>query len=125
MPPGRKPRWVYWRPGIKVFKPVGPPSMIGGEVIITIDEMEAMRLVDYEGLKQEEAANTMKISQPTLNRLLMTARAKIMDAIINGKVIRIEGGDYNYVEDPNFSPGYGFGRGYRRGYGRGRKRYLL
>ncbi len=94
MPPRIKPRWVYWEPGVKIFKPIGIPQRALQEVVITIDEFEATRLVDLEGLNQEEAAKRMNISQPTLNRLLTSSRQKIVDALTNAKMIRIEGGNY-------------------------------
>ena len=59
-----------------------------------VDEYEAVRLKDLEGLEQEECARKMNVSQPTFHRLVLSARKKIADAIINGKAIRIEGGNY-------------------------------
>ena len=80
------------------------------ESVITIDELEAIRLKDYEGLDQENAAKKMNISQPTFHRLLLSARKNISDALVNGKALKIEGGVYKMV---------GFGRG--QGAGRGRQ----
>ena len=62
-----------------------------------------------EGMNQGDAATRMNISQPTLNRLLSSARRKVADALKNGKMIRIEGGQYKYIAP-------------RRGYGGGRWR---
>ncbi len=59
-----------------------------------MEEVEAIRLKDHLGMEQEECAQNMKISRPTFQRILMEGRAKIADALINGKYIRIEGGDY-------------------------------
>jgi predicted DNA-binding protein (UPF0251 family) len=64
------------------------------EVRLTVDEIEAVRLKDLEGLEQEETASRMGISQPTLHRILLSAHAKSADALVNGKALRIEGGDY-------------------------------
>jgi len=64
------------------------------ETVLTVDEFEAIRLKDLEGLDQANAAEKMKISQPTFFRLLDSARKKIADALVNGKAIRIEGGEY-------------------------------
>lgn len=64
------------------------------ESVLTVDEFEAMRLKDLEGLDQEPAAGKMGVSQPTFHRILASARTKISDAIVNGKAIRIEGGVY-------------------------------
>ena len=74
--------------------------------IITVDEFEAVRLKDLLGLEQEEAAKKMNISQPTFHRLVLSARKKIADAIVNGKAIKIEGGNYKM---PNIR---GTGRGF-------------
>ncbi len=62
------------------------------EVILELDEFEAIRLSDFEGLTQEKAAEKMKVSQPTFNRILSSARRKIADALVNGKAIRIQTG---------------------------------
>lgn len=66
------------------------------ETILTVDEFEAIRLKDFLNLEQGEAAKKMNISQPTFHRLLLEARKKIADAIVNGKAIRIEGGNYKF-----------------------------
>jgi predicted DNA-binding protein (UPF0251 family) len=65
--------------------------------IITIDEMEAMRLSDYEGLNQEEVAQRMQVSRPTVTRMLARAHRVVADALVHGKAIRIEGGDYRLL----------------------------
>lgn len=83
-------------PGVTRFNPAGigaPP----GETVLTVDEFEAIRLKDLEGLMQEDGAKKMGISQPTFYRTLVSARGKIADALVNGKIIRIEGGDYRVV----------------------------
>jgi len=74
------------------------------EIILQVDEFEAARLKDLEGLEQEECAKKMSISQPTFHRLVVSARKKLADAIINGKAIRIEGGNY-CLREKNFGSG--------------------
>lgn len=64
------------------------------EVTLSLDEAEAVRLKDLEGLEQEDGADRMGISRPTFQRILASARQKIADAILNGKAIRIEGGNF-------------------------------
>ena len=71
-----------------------PNAANNGIVILRIEEIEAIRLVDFLGLTQQEAAARMGISQKSLWNDLKTARFKIADAIINGKAIQIEGGNY-------------------------------
>ena len=90
--------------------------------ILTIDEFEAIRLRDYEGLDQNEAAKKMGISQPTFQRLYESARGKIADVLVNGKALKIEGGPFRFMGRgkgcSSFGPGFGSGRGFRgRGHG--------
>jgi predicted DNA-binding protein (UPF0251 family) len=85
---------VGFNPNVTYFKPRGIPLVDLDEVILQIDEFEAVRLKDLENLEQEECAQKMNISQPTFHRLVLSARKKIADAIINGKAIKIEGGNY-------------------------------
>jgi len=76
-------------PNITYFKPVGVGLKFLETVTLEIDEFEAIRLKDYMKKDQKLCAKEMKISQPTLNRTLLSARQKIADAIINAKAIRI------------------------------------
>jgi uncharacterized protein len=62
------------------------------EVVMTLDEFEAIRLADLEGLYQEDAAARMGISRPTFGRVLAAAHGKVADALAHGKALRIEGG---------------------------------
>ena len=78
------------RPNSSYFKPAGIPISSIEESKLNPDEFEAIRLIDFQEIPQEEAAKKMQISQPTLSRILKSARKKISDAIINGKAIRIE-----------------------------------
>lgn len=87
-------RRILAEPNVTYFKPRGIPLRQLNEVVISFDEFEAVRLKDLEGLEQEECAKKMKISQPTFHRLVLSARKKIADAIINGKAIQIRGGNY-------------------------------
>lgn len=64
------------------------------EVSLKFEEAEALRLKDVEGLGQTIAAKKMGVSQPTFFRILSSARKKVSDAIINGKAIKVEGGEY-------------------------------
>jgi predicted DNA-binding protein (UPF0251 family) len=112
----RIPRRVWFRPGFTRFGPAGPGIASIGEVVLTMDEFEAIRLKDYEGLDQNEAAKRMGISQSTFQRIYESARKKIADAIVNGKVIRIEGGPYRMM---------GRGREMGRGFGLGRRKNFI
>lgn len=89
-------RRIRFKPNTTYFKPVGIRIVDLEEVILTFEEYEAIRLVDLEEIGQGKAGNMMKISQPTLSRLLKSARRKISEAIIKGKAIKIEGGNYKF-----------------------------
>ncbi len=62
--------------------------------IIKLEELEAVRLKDLEGLEQEECAQKMQVSRPTFQRILISAREKITDSLVNGKTLKIEGGNF-------------------------------
>jgi uncharacterized protein len=94
MPRPRHCRRVCFEPGITYFKPAGVPKTDLEEIVLTVDEFEAIRLKDVDGLEQEQSAQQMNISQPTFHRLYLEARRKIADVIVNGKALKIEGGTY-------------------------------
>ncbi len=96
MPRPRCCRRISSEPGINSFKPAGVSLDELDEIILGIDEFEAVRLKDLEGLEQTECASRMGISQPTFHRLIAGARSKIADALVNGKALRIEGGNVSY-----------------------------
>lgn len=81
-------------PQVTHFKPAGIPASTLESVGLTVEETEAIRLKDLEGLQQEECAQRMRISRPTFHRVLESARRKVADALINGKAVRIEGGNF-------------------------------
>ncbi len=93
------PRRVGFLPQAIYFKPKGIKTGKLEEVVLGNDELEAIRLKDLLGMSQGEAAQEMHISQPTFHRLVLTARQKIADAFVNGKAVRIEGGNINLEED--------------------------
>lgn len=105
------PRPIKWRrvsfmPEVTYFKPAGIPLRALDEVSLSVEEMEAIRLKDGEGLEQEQAAEKMNISRPTFQRVLNSARQKVAGALLNGKAIRIEGGNFEMVP-PLALPGRG------------------
>ncbi|RLG21446.1 hypothetical protein DRN74_02695 [Candidatus Micrarchaeota archaeon] len=118
MPRPRRCRRIWMEPEVDIFLPGGVSNF--EEIILTFDEHEALRLVDKDGLSQEEAAKKMNISQPTLSRLLRSARAKVATAITTGRAIRIEGGVYEMA-----GAGYGRGRGRQGGFGLGPGGYCV
>jgi len=93
---GRRRLWrkVSFTPLVTYFKPAGIPLAGLKEVQLLVEEAEAIRLKDIEGLEQEECAQKMNISRSTFSRILDSARKKIADALLNGKAIHIEGGNF-------------------------------
>ncbi|RPI22945.1 MAG: DUF134 domain-containing protein [Acidobacteria bacterium] len=85
-------RRINGSPAAAIFKPVGIPLRELEEVVVTLDEFEAVRLAHLEGLYQEQAAEQMKVSRPTFSRIIDSAHRKISDALVHGKALRIEGG---------------------------------
>jgi uncharacterized protein len=90
----QKDRIVTCDPTISYFKPRGVPLREMEEVRLTIDQMEALRLADLEGLSQQEAGFRMGVSRATFGRIIQQARKVVAEAIINGKAILLEGGNY-------------------------------
>jgi len=88
-------RCVAQLPGAGFFRPVGIPANVLQGVCLSVEEVESIRLKDLEGLEQEECAQRMHISRPTFHRILESARGKLADALINGKAIQIEGGNFS------------------------------
>lgn len=86
----KKDRFVRCEPNALYFKPRGIPLINLEEVCLSLDELEAIRLADYEGLYHEQAAEKMKISRPTFGRILGEARRKLAETLVEGKALRIE-----------------------------------
>ncbi|MBU4308543.1 MAG: DUF134 domain-containing protein [Nanoarchaeota archaeon] len=89
-------RRIQHMPSATYFKPAGVRMVDLQEIVLNIDEYEAVRLVDLEEVEQLKAAESMKISQPTFSRLLKSGRRKIANALINGKAIKVEGGNFSF-----------------------------
>ena len=92
MPRPVQPRTIEFVPRVIFFKPAGIPRVELEEVALTLDELEAVRLADLNGLYQETAAPKMDISRSAFARILASARKKIADALIHGKSLKLEGG---------------------------------
>jgi predicted DNA-binding protein (UPF0251 family)/predicted Fe-Mo cluster-binding NifX family protein len=81
-------------PRAALFKPAGIPARELERLRLTIDELEAIRLVDREGLSHEQAAEAMGVSRQTVGRVLERGRAVVAEALTEGKAILIDGGQY-------------------------------
>lgn len=92
-------RHIDVSPCTAYFKPAGIPARLLEEVDLALDELEALRLADFDGLYQEQAAEQMKISRPTFSRVIKQARKKVADALIHGKALRIETGSAILASD--------------------------
>ncbi|HUV02288.1 MAG TPA: DUF134 domain-containing protein [Desulfobacteria bacterium] len=119
---GFEPLFLYFEPRVEPRgRDRGPGSELE-ESVLKVEELESIRLKDHLRLNQEEAAERMGVSQPTFHRIISEAHRKIAEAFVEGKAIRIEGGNYILVKDddvqmppPTVPAGYGRGRCCRRG----------
>ena len=98
MPRPLKTRHIGCKPNANYFKPRGIPVADLGEVVLTMDELEAVRLADFEGVYQEAAAERMNVSRQTFGNIIKSAHQKIAEALVNAKALRIEGGVVTMVE---------------------------
>ena len=85
-------RKIGFVPRVVFFKPAGIPRVDLEEIALTLDELEAVRLADLNGLYQEQAAPKMDVSRSAFARILESARRKIADALVHGKSLKLEGG---------------------------------
>ena len=118
MPRPRQCRRVAQLPQATYYKPSGVPMRMLQQVALTVDELEAIRLADMEGLYQEAAAGRMNVSRQTFGRIVEAARRKVADALVSGKALSIKGGPVEVASSAHPEPG---GRG-PEGPGRGRGR---
>jgi predicted DNA-binding protein (UPF0251 family) len=109
MPRPRKPRFVQGHPVVSSFIPENKPPWGVETTILTVEGLEAIKLIDHQGMDQESAAKMMNVSRQTFGRILAEARVIVADALVMGKILRIKGGDFDM-------PPRGRGR-YRRGRG--------
>jgi predicted DNA-binding protein (UPF0251 family) len=122
MPRPKKTRFVSAYPAIAAFVPTG--VTVSGEVFMSVEELESIRLSDFEHLDQETAANLMKVSRHTYGRILADARSILAEAVITGKSLKIEGGVYEFRgmgRRRHRRGGKGQGKGRGAGYDQGRQ----
>ena len=89
MPRPRCHRHICHHPAARYFKPQGIPLCALEELALEPDELEALRLADFQGLYHEGAAEHMRISRATFGRILENARRKVADALLHGKALRL------------------------------------
>lgn len=95
MPRPRKCRKVCRMPIANTFT---ANNQADKDIILTVDEYECIRLVDHQGFSQEKCAEYMQVSRATAQLICDTARKKIAQALVEGRTIRIEGGDYRLCD---------------------------
>jgi predicted DNA-binding protein (UPF0251 family) len=105
MPRPKQCRRVCLSPDCTYFKPAGVPTSTLQEVVVAVDELEAMRWADVEGLYYEQAAEQMGVSRRTFGRIIDSARKKVAHALIQGMALRIEGGVIEMAEQRTFRCG--------------------
>ncbi len=88
----KKTRWIKCDPGERCFRPQSCSAKTLEGVVLTLDEFEAVRLCDFQRLDQKAIASRMKVHPSTISRILASARAKISDALVNLKAVKVEGG---------------------------------
>ena len=103
MPRPPKCRCIGREPGVSTFKPAGLPGHALEQVILSLDELEAVRLADLEGLYQEQAARRMEVSRQTFGNIVASGRRKLADCVVNGKLLRIQGGAVRLADQRTFA----------------------
>lgn len=101
MPRPRKWRRVCQLPGSNLFGPLNLPLERENFIVMTVDEYEAIRLVDLEGFTQEQCAKRMNVARSTVQGIYTEARKKLAHSLVEGRVLRIEGGDYLLCDGEN------------------------
>ena len=108
MPRNKRPRWISKHPEVTGLTPQGIPET--GETTMSLEEFEAIRLSDYKGYDQTEAATRMNVSRQTFGRILKQARYCLAESLVTGKRLTVGGGCYTMQ-----------GRGQKRRRHRGRQ----
>ena len=114
----RKSRRVCCLPDSNLFGPLNSSERFNEFILMTVEEYETIRLMDLEGLNQEESAEIMGVARSTIQRIYEDARKKIAESLVKGKVLRIEGGDFELC---NTDKSCGSGFCHRHGLGRNKR----
>lgn len=99
VPRPRKRRRVCSLPNFQAYGPVN--RVLDEEELVTmkVEEFETIRLIDFEGLNQEQCAEKMDVARSTIQRIYDDARKKMADSLVNGKTLKIEGGNYTVCNE--------------------------
>lgn len=112
MPRPRKWRRVCCLPESNIFGPINGPNVDRDIITMTVEEYETIRLIDLEGLTQEECTERMNVARTTVQKIYNDARKKLAKSLVNGNILKIEGGDYKLCDEDDHL--YGCGRCCRR-----------
>ena len=99
-----KERCINCVPAASYYKPVGIPMRDLDEIELAMDELEAMRLTDLEGMYQADAAERMGVSRQTIGNILNSVHRKVADALLNGKALRIRPPEVASITGPTEAP---------------------
>jgi len=108
----RKCRKVCCLPESNLFGPLNIPNAECEIIVMTVDEYETIRLIDLEGMMQEECAEKMNVARTTVQRIYNEARKKLAKSLVNGNILKIVGGDYRLCDESE--PSFGCGRCHKR-----------
>ena len=115
MPRPKRPRCISSHPTIREFRPHGVREQ--GEISLSLEEFEVIRIIDFEGLDQSQAAEMMNVSRQTVGRILKTGRYKLSNALVTPLRLKVEGGCYR-IHGRGHGNGHGpHGRGMGRNFG--------
>ena len=99
MPRPRKWRKVCCLPESNLFGSLNAPNLDSEIIIMTVEEYETIRLIDLEGMMQEECGDRMNVARTTVQRIYTDARKKLAESLVNGNILKIEGGDYKLCDE--------------------------
>jgi len=115
MPRPKKWKKVCCLPKRNLFGPINGTNTDREVIIMTVEEYETLRLIDFEGMTQEECSKRMNVARTTVQRIYNDARKKLAEVLVNGKVLKIEGGDYKLYDESDHMYRCGRCRRYRYG----------
>jgi predicted DNA-binding protein (UPF0251 family) len=97
-----KERTVRYQPKVRLYKPQGIPREFLQTLVLTVDQLEALRLADHEGASHDSGAVKLGVSRATFGRILEAARRTVAEALLQGKALVIEGGTYSLASEQSF-----------------------
>ena len=118
MPRPRKGKKVCCLPEINLYGPLNLQRETNKCILMSVEEYETIRLIDLEKLTQEECGERMQVARTTIQKIYTDAREKVAESLVNGCILKIEGGDYQLYSEIEKPMGCGSCRRSRCGRGR-------